>query len=289
MRLRALLELLRVSLAPTVIADLGGGVALAGAVVDAPGLVFRVAPISLALFSGGMALNAWVDREEAIRPATALLLAIALLAAAPLLAAAITGPMARDCAIAAASIAALIALYHTPVKQHPVAGPLVLGAVRGSHLLLGAIAAAGIERAVEAAWPFAAAYAVYVAGAAVVAHHEDRAPNAGLVRGGVLLAFVAIGANGALAYRLAADNRQVALVAVTVTVWHLVSARGAALLLRGSLPPERGLAPFAAILLSRMPFIPAVAAFGASAGDLGLIAIVSFWLVIALVRVIPPT
>jgi 4-hydroxybenzoate polyprenyltransferase len=302
-RLRSLLELLRFSLAPTVVADLCGGAGLAHGGPGGGPVVLRLLPASLLLFCGGMALNAWVDREEdararpqrplpsgAVSPRFALCVALLGLCAAPPAAFALGGEQRAPCAAWAACLAALIAVYHTPVKRSALFGPPVLGAIRGGNLLLGAVGVAGAESALAAAGPAAAAYAACVLGASFVAHEEDRTPRMTLVRAGVTLSLAAVLVNGALAWRRAQDQgSQVAAVAAIATLWHLWSIRAALLLFARGAPRATPLAAFARLLLSRLPLLPAVAAFGAAAGDLGLIAIVAFWLVYALVRIIPPT
>jgi 4-hydroxybenzoate polyprenyltransferase len=304
-RLRAFAELLRISLAPTVVADLCGGVALAQPVLGGMESVARLAGTSLLLFVGGMALNAWVDREEdaatrprrplpsgAIAPGVALALAVVGLAGAPALAAAIGGPHARDAALAAAAIAGAIALYHTPLKRSAIAGPLLLGSIRAGDLLLGAIGVLGLRGGVAAAWPVAAAYGAYVAGASGVAHEEDRFPRMTLVRGAVVVALTAVGVNGALGW-LAAERRgdaaQQSAGALLLAAFHLWKSSPVLVLFRAGAPGLVPLSVHARVLLSALPLIPAVAAIGAGSLDLGLAAAGAWFLVMALVRVVPPT
>ena len=306
-RLRAILELLRFSLAPTVVADLCGGVALARGGPGGGEIVARLAGVSLLLFCGGMALNAWVDREEdritrprrplpsgAIPPGAALAGGLVALAAAPALAFAIGGEHRGAVAAWAAGMAALIGLYHTPLKRHAAAGSLLLGAIRGGDLLLGAIGAAGTGPGLIAAWPAAAAYAAYVVGASLVAHEEDRPPSMTTVRAGVVVALAAVIVNGAVAAVGARDSSPdttalVGTVAALVAVWHLAATLPVARLLRAGAPGSIPLSAFARLLLSRLPLVPAAAAFGAAAFDLGFVAVVAFWAVYALVRIVPPT
>ena len=300
------LELLRISLAPTVVADVCAGVALArGGPAGADGLlvVARLAPVSLLLFCGGMALNGWVDREEdrnsrprrplpsgSIRPAAALAFALCALVLAPVLAWFAGGEHGRDAAAWSAGMAAAIALYHTPLKR-TLLGPFVLGAVRGGDLLLGAVGLIGIERGIDAAWPAAAAYAVYVLGASFVAHEEDRSPRMAIVRAGVVIAFAGVLVNAGLAWARAEGrgDSQSAMIAGIVGLWHVVGSRGTLLLFKQGAPGLTPLSSFARILLARLPLLPIAAAFGASAGDLGMIGVIAFVAVLLLVRVVPPT
>jgi 4-hydroxybenzoate polyprenyltransferase len=300
-RPRALLELLRLSLAPTLVADLCAGVALAG---GRPLVVARLLPVSLLLFVGGMALNARVDLEEDratrpqrplpsgdVAPGFATLLALVALLAAPLVAWFAGVDPRRDVALGAAAIAVAIALYHTPLKRSPVGGPLLLGLIRGGDLLLGAIGVAGLHAGLATAGFAAGCYAAYVAGASFIAHQEDRDARALYVRAGALLALAAIVVHGAArlidAQRAGASDRlgPVALIAV----WHLFSLRAASVLFR---PTGFGLVRvglYARLFLSRMSLLPAAAAFAAGNPALGLTSIVAFFAVFALVRFIPPT
>jgi len=302
-RPRALLSLLRLSLAPTLVADLCAGVACAGGgLAD----VARLLPVSLLLFVGGMALNARVDVEEDRRtrprralpsgdvaPVVATLLAVAGLVAAPLVAAAVAGGFRRDTVAFAAAMALAIAAYHTPLKRSAWLGPLLLGAIRGADLLLGAVALAGAAGAWRAAGFAALCYAAYVAGASFIAHQEDRDARIGAVRTGALLAGIAIVAHAvrALAASGAAppDRANVVRAAALVAVWHLWNLRGARLLFRsggfGLIPIEA----FARLFLSRLPLLPAAAALAAGNAPLAFASIVAFFAVFALVRFIPPT
>jgi 4-hydroxybenzoate polyprenyltransferase len=252
-----------------------------------------------------MALNARVDLEEDRRtrpgrplpsgdvaPGFATLLALVALLAAPLVAWFVGGELRRDVALAAAAMVAAIAVYHTPLKRSPVAGPLLLGAVRGGDLLLGAVGVAGLHAGVGAAGFAACCYAVYVAGASFIAHQEDRDARAIFVRAGALLSFAAIFVQGAVPFFVrprgaAAIDAQ--SPAVIVALWHLLSLRAAWVLFR---PAGFGLIRvglFARLFLSRMSLLPAAAAFAAGNPALGLTSIVAFFAVFALVRFIPPT
>jgi 4-hydroxybenzoate polyprenyltransferase len=314
-RPRALLELLRLSLAPTLVADLCAGVALGAAragsgrsfdavVASGLALVARLLPVSFLLFAGGMALNARVDVEEDrvtrprrplpsgdVEPAFATLVAAVALPAAPLVAWLCGGDARRDLTIFTLAMAAAIAVYHTPLKQSPIAGPLLLGAIRGGDLLLGAIGAAGRDPGLSAAAFSAGCYAFYVAGASFIAHQEDRDARAVLVRAGALLSLLAIVVHGAaiLVLPRGAAAADAFSPSVVVALWHLISLRGAWVLFR---PTGFGLVrveTYARLFLSRMSLLPAAAAFAAGNPALGLTSIVAFFAVFALVRFIPPT
>ncbi len=300
-RLAALAALLRLSLAPTVLADLAAGVALASGAPGGVAIVARLAGVSLLLFCGGMALNGFVDRAHdalvrptrplpsgRISPAAALTLALCGLGGAPLLALLVGGDQARPTAWAATLLAGVIALYHTPLKRHGLLGPLLLGAVRAGDLLLGAIACVGLERGIAVAWPFAIVHGLYVVGASLVAHEEDRAPRIGRARAGAALCFASIGAAGALAL-LGRGEGMSTQIACILALWQCMTLRRALLLFRAGAPGDIPLSAFARLFLSRLPLIPAVACFAAGAGDLGLAAIGIYWVVFVLVRFIPPT
>lgn len=292
--------LLRLSLAPTVFADLAAGVAVVLAATGGAPLVARIAPASLLLFCGGMALNGWVDREEdgrtrperpipsgRVAPGAALAFAIVALLAAPFAAAALLPAHRVDAACGAAGIGALIGLYHTRLKRHGLAGPLLLGAVRAGDLLLGAIAAAGFAGAAAAA-PWAAAHGLYVVGASLVAHEEDRAPRLRRAQAGVALAATAVAAGAVLAMLLAPPHGAL-LIALVVALWQIVSSRAAFNVFAGDAEARPSMAACARLLLSRLPLIPAAACFASGASDLGIGALLVLWLVLGLARVIPPT
>jgi len=147
------------------------------------------------------------------------------------------------------------------------------------------VAVAGFAGGFAAALRFAGCHALYVVGASLVAHEEDRAPRIGRARLGVVLALAAVAVNALFGLELATGSSIVAAVAL----WQLFSLRNALLLFRAGAPGGLPLSAFAALLLSRLPLLPAAAAFAAGAGELGLLAIAMWWLVFGLVRIIPPT
>jgi hypothetical protein len=213
------------------------------------------------------------------------------LPAAPLVAWLCGGELRRDVALWSAAMAAAIAVYHTPLKRSPIAGPLLLGAIRGGDLLLGAIGLAGRDAGLAAAGFAAVCYAAYVAGASFIAHQEDRDARACFVRGGALLSLAAIVVHGAVsvAFPPHAGTADRLNPAVVVALWHLISLRAAWVLFR---PTGFGLVrveSHARLFLSRMSLLPAAAAFAAGNPALGLTSIVAFFAVFVLVRFIPPT
>jgi hypothetical protein len=295
-KLAAFAQLLRLSLAPTVVADLAAGIALALAAPGGGPTLGRAIPAALLLFCGGMALNGFVDRDHdaqrrpsrpipsgTIAPAVALLLALACLAAAPLVARALL-PGNEAWQVAAALAVAIVA-YHTPLKNNGVVGPLLLGAIRAGDLLMGAVAVAGLERGVAVAWPVAACHGLFVVGASLVAHEEDRIPRVGRARFGVVLAWSAVGANLLVVLWLGLHLG----IAAFIAAFELFTMRTSLVLFRPGAPGRVPMSAFARLLLSRLPLLPMTAAFAAGADELGMISLVAFGLVFVLVRFIPPT
>lgn len=141
-------RLLRLSLAPTAIADVLCGAVLSGASPRSAGSVAALVGASLCIYHGGMALNDWADRERdaqvrAARPIpagrisahAALGVALLGLVAGPLLAAAVSA----GAGLWALGIAVLAATYDL-VGRGPWIGPLLLGACRAGNLALPALA-----------------------------------------------------------------------------------------------------------------------------------------------------
>lgn len=178
-------RLLRLSLAPSAVAD-----ALAGITLGAWG-AFPLDPraalmplASLCVFSGGMALNDWADRagDAATRPErpipsgavparAALWVAILLLAAGPALAH-FVAPAAGLCLAVVAGTAAL----YDVVGRGALLGPTLLGLCRCGNLAAGVIAGFALSGAqVPPPWAFAAclAYGAYVFFASRLARLED--------------------------------------------------------------------------------------------------------------------
>ncbi|TAJ22128.1 MAG: transferase, partial [Planctomycetota bacterium] len=177
---RAWGRLLRLSLAPSAVADvIAGHVAASGAWRPAEWGALAVA--SLCLYHGGMALNDWSDRAHdartrperpipsgAISAGAALGAALALLACGLVLAwsALPPGPRWIPCLLVGA-----IAAYDL-APRGAWSGPLLLGTCRGANLALGFAAAGPLQ-------PWCAApiglYAGYVVAVSRVGRHEDAA------------------------------------------------------------------------------------------------------------------
>jgi 4-hydroxybenzoate polyprenyltransferase len=141
-------RLLRVSLAPTAVADILCGSAISGATRDSAPLVGLLVVASLCVYHGGMALNDWADRDRdakvrrerpipagAISARAALFTALAGLLLGPLVAATVS----LSAGLWALGIASLAATYDL-VGRGPWNGPLLLGLCRAGNLSLPAMA-----------------------------------------------------------------------------------------------------------------------------------------------------
>lgn len=139
-------RLLRLSLAPTAIADIVAGALFAAP--HAPPLApwIALAAGSACVYHGGMALNDWADRDEDARNGrarpvpnghvaakAALAVAIALLVAGPALAL-----VADTRAGMTLSAVALLAVVYDLAGRGAWSGPTLLGACRAGNLLAGA-------------------------------------------------------------------------------------------------------------------------------------------------------
>jgi 4-hydroxybenzoate polyprenyltransferase len=193
-RVEALLQLVRVSLAPTAIADALCGLVLGGVVLGASFdvRIALVAPLaSLCLLHGGLALNDFADRavdrltrasrplvSGALSPRVAFAVG-ALLIAIGLGAAVFVGEQAS--LFAAALVVAIVG--YDFAGRGPLIGPLLLASCRALDLLLAAAigaAAAGVALPRSVALP-ALVYGLYVFVVARLGRLEDdldRAPGA---------------------------------------------------------------------------------------------------------------
>jgi len=178
---------LRLSLAPSALADIAAGTLLGAGVWPSGAAPFLLMAGSACVYHGGMALNDWADREADARdrrprpiprgeiaPAFALTLAVLLLVAGPLLAW-LASPRAAACL---GGVALLATLYDL-AGRGPWLGPLLLGACRAGNLGAGLLLGAGLAGGAVPHWlPFAPViYGSYVFSVSRLARLEDRAPS----------------------------------------------------------------------------------------------------------------
>ena len=174
--MRAWGRLLRLSLAPTAIADIAAGNVLGRGGWDRSVLFLVLA--SLCVYHGGMALNDWADRAEdaKLRPdrpipsgriaaPAALAVAVLLLAGGPALA----SLASLRSAAALGAVALLAGAYDLGVR-----GPTLLALCRGGNLLAGFLHGDADPRI---AFLPALAYAGYVAAVSSLARLEDAEPD----------------------------------------------------------------------------------------------------------------
>lgn len=183
--LRALGRLLRLSLAPSALADVAAGAVLgAGAWPAGTGPWLALAG-SACVYHGGMALNDWADRDEdrgtrpdrplpsgRVAPGFALALALVLLAAAPLLGLG-AGPRPG---LLLGLIALLVVAYDLGPRGSWLA-PALLGACRAANLSVGLALAAPSEPLAPATLAPALAYGLYVFFVSRLARLEDLPPQ----------------------------------------------------------------------------------------------------------------
>lgn len=186
--MRAYLELCRVYLAPTAIADSFAGFALVDALLRPdthPTVLFAIAGTSVLLYATGMVTNDIfdLDKDRAAAPARPLASGrVGLLPAAALaiaLAAAGVGLAALSGAvIPAAGVLVLALAYNAGGKRLGLAGSLLMGGCRAGNLLIGATAAGGLATWTE--WRVALAallLGLFIALVTSVSLLEDRGPR----------------------------------------------------------------------------------------------------------------
>jgi len=303
----ALGRLVRLSLAPSALADALCGLALGGVfgrgvLVQGDWPALLVAPFaSLCLFHGGMALNDWADRHEdaacdvvarrnrplpsgAIAPTLALVLGLGLIAVAVAAAASV----GRAPALLAAALAIAVLGYDF-VGRGPLLGPLLLAQCRALDVLLAA--AIGAEVAGRALDPSvsvpALAYGAYVFAIGRLGRLEDDTARAPGMRPRRLVAQAA-----ALLVVV-----PLAAAAYEPSMW---LALGAALALAGAVAPARLAARRDAwshadvvramgVLLRRLVVATAAATCAVGEPVVGLALLALFPLGVALRRVFPPS
>lgn len=188
-------RLLRLSLAPSALADIAAGVVLGAGAWSGGARPFLLMAGSACVYHGGMALNDWADRAEDARlgrprpiPAgsigapAALALAVALLAVGPLLAWA----AAPRCGLVLGAVALCAALYDL-AGRGPWRGPLLLAACRAGNLGAGLALASTLVpfRTLLLLAPLS--YGLYVFLVSRLARLEDTDPEEGELRPARLL------------------------------------------------------------------------------------------------------
>ncbi|MCZ6794846.1 MAG: UbiA family prenyltransferase [Planctomycetota bacterium] len=186
MRTRAFLELIRVFLTPSALADSLAGYALASAVLERPYDPLSLGAALLAsifLYWFGMATNDVFDRErDRVKapgkplPGGRISLRAALVVSATLVALALGAAAAAGTTLAALAVLALALGYNGGGKRLPVLGNLLMGSARAGNFLLGAGAVAPLGEVLEdpSIVAGAALLGLYVAGVTAVSVLEDR-------------------------------------------------------------------------------------------------------------------
>lgn len=177
----ALGRLLRLSLAPTALADIAAGTVLGAGAWPHGAAPFLLMLASACVYHGGMALNDWADRGEDVRAnpgrpipsgalsaRAALTLALALLLLGPLLATAV----APRAGLVLAGVAACAALYDL-AGRGAWRGPLLLGLCRAGNLGTGLAFASTLAPVRPALLLAPFAYGLYVFLVSRLARLED--------------------------------------------------------------------------------------------------------------------
>lgn len=207
---RDYLELVRVFLSPSAVADSLAGLALAAGIGGVRVELATAAPLaaaSLAAYWFGMATNDWFDLQKDRRAAPGRPLPSGRISrrgagtlCALLLAASIGAAALATAALHAVALIALILLYNGGGKRVPLLGAALMGGCRSANFLLGAAAGGGETWMTRPSLLAAAALGAYIAGVTSVSRLEDSRPRSRpiLWRGLALLAvpgaIVAVGA-----------------------------------------------------------------------------------------------
>lgn len=301
-RVRAHLQLARASLATSPLADVlaGGATALAvGRALDVHALVAAVIA-GTGCFVFGMTLNDVVDRaKDAVHSPHRPLPSgrVTLTAARVQLGIA---AVVASCAAAAISAAALgcvglmllgIVAYSTLPGHGGACGVLLLGAIRGLDLALGAIAlGAGIAPATVIA---VVGYATFIAAIAAFARMEDGEvafERSRVVRATAGIAFASLATPAALELAGAVPHRRWILLGLIVALaglarwWHVAGP----LLYTRRIEPAM-LRRCVGVGLSGLYAYDAAVAFTCGAAGFGVTIVVAFFGARALVRALPPS
>lgn len=317
--MRVLGRLLRLSLAPSALADVAAGAVLArGGIDPARRELWLALGASACVYHGGMALNDWADRRAdagvrpdrpipsgAIAPSAALALALFLLALGPALAFAID----RHVGALVLVLAALAAAYDV-AGRGPWIGPAALGACRALNLLVGLRigivygVGAGTSGVVSHAALFAipALYFAYVFCVSRVGRLEDapeaeiaasRAPRAWIVAALACLALVPFAPRAHVTSfeRVVEGSRALGMpLAAALVAWALAAPLRAALATRAWSRPAL-LAIMGMLLRRLLVFTAAAALAGGTEGGAVVAALIlcGYPAAFALRKAFPPS
>jgi 4-hydroxybenzoate polyprenyltransferase len=302
---RAVLETLRAPLLLSPVADvLAGWCVAAGALPVEPrpdaglGVLARAALSGCCLLAAGMAQNALVDLEAdrahrpsrplprgAVRPRTIAVVWLLATAAGLGAAASIGGGVL---AVAGAIVIVTLA-YHAGMKRVRLPGCMLLGSARGLDLALGAVAygafAGGAGALPTSASAAALLYALYMTGASLHASTDDETGSAAWSRGGLAVAFAALGLLLLAAGTWRGFSTAPALAGALTLAW--AATRLARAATRLPAPALTGVA------LSNLHLVDAglclLAAPMALAVPGGLLVLALFWISRRLLAVFPPS
>ncbi len=301
-------RVLRLSLAPSAVADVAAGLFIAHWGLFPPlSSVWPMLAASACVYHGGMALNDWADRDDDARtrperpiPSGELRAShVGVVGAALLVLAVGFAALVSPAAAAwAAGLAALVLAYDFG-SRGAWSGPFLLGACRAANLAFGLLHASTLSdhfaHALPRAWfALPLLYGAYVFSASKIARLEDRADDAGV--GGVARVYAGLTALLLLAPAVVDVQRESALAPDLVAL--AVAAAASWSLLRAAATTREwtraACGRFTGLALRRLLVFTAVCVLshrGATSDGwvLALAILAGFPLSAALRRVFPPT
>lgn len=304
-RALALGRLLRISLAPSAVADILVGLAIGGAGHFPSGFTCLAAVLaSLLIYHGGLALNDWADREHDARtrpdrplPSGALPSEFAFaLGFAMVLLGVVAGSVAEARAWPVILSVALAAMAYDFFGRGPLRGPLLLGLCRAGNLAFGISVGMLANAAPAEPWRFAPAllYGLYVFSVSRLGRLED-GEDSGPVRERSrppLLAAALLLAGAPLIF-LVPKLEPAPAGLVFATVLSLVACRGLLAKL-GRIEHAEQVGPVMGMALRRLMILTAVLALAAGGPGAGgwlaaSVALLGFPISHLLRRVFPPS
>ena len=179
-------RVLRLSLAPTAVADVLAGLVLGfGGALPEAGVALLLVAASLCVYHGGMVLNDWADREidarsrprrplpaGELRPTPTLVVGLALLCLGPALAF-LVGILPGFWLLGIA----LLVLRYDLFLRGPLQGPFLLAACRAGNLGIGLAAAGAFHGSALLLWSLPFLYGGYVFTVSRMGRLEDAAPG----------------------------------------------------------------------------------------------------------------